>query len=405
MRPSPVHATDGWARHARWLGIASIVVAVHGHLVLMTESVPMRGPHAHREAAPPMRHVPMQWRWLPELATHQGHGASPQIEAEAREAAARGAASGQPRPERKMQALPKAAARQIKFDASSTRAVVPAVDNPPTLGPSASTDSVTTESDPPTVGAEGERPAAHTPDAAFHAQVEPPPAEFEAQPPPHYNTRVPPARTLHYRVTRAQALGTGELHWAHDGRSYRATLQSQGPGLPSHDWSSEGRLGSDGIEPSRMLTRRKGRLAAAANFDIDAGTASFSGPREVRALARGAQDRLTWLLQLAAIVDADPERFVSGAHIDVQVIGPRGDASVWRFEILGPSNVALVEGGVITALELVRRGQRLHDLEARVWLDPRDHHLPVRWQWQMLGLRQPPVVWDQARTGPASTPP
>ncbi len=46
----------------------------------------------------------------------------------------------------------------------------------------------------------------------------------------------------------------------------------------------------------------------------------------------GTQDRLSWMLQLAAIVEAAPERHGPGARVSMFVVGARGDADVWTFE-------------------------------------------------------------------------
>jgi hypothetical protein len=50
-------------------------------------------------------------------------------------------------------------------------------------------------------------------------------------------------------------------------------------------------------------------------------------------LAAGAQDRLSWIVQLAAIVQA--RHPAAGERIVMQVAGPRGDADAWQFDVLG----------------------------------------------------------------------
>jgi hypothetical protein len=84
------------------------------------------------------------------------------------------------------------------------------------------------------------------------------------------------------------------------------------------------------------------------------------------------------MLQLAAIVDADPTRFAPGARVAMWVVGARGDADVWTFEVDAVEPLDLPAGRVEAALRLQRAPRRPYDLRAEVWLDPARHHLPVR---------------------------
>lgn len=212
---------------------------------------------------------------------------------------------------------------------------------------------------------------------------------------PVYATRLPPSRTLHFRVTRGAAEGEGTLRWKLQDHGYEAGLTAQGEGLPHHDWTSTGATHEAGVAPTRMETRRKGRASSAANFDDALGRVTFSGPRHEQPLARGGQDRLSWVVQLAAIVHAQPERFASGQRIVLQVVGPRGDAALWNFDVVGHVPVAIDHGHRIDALLLRRDGDRLYDLDVRIWLDPTDHHLPLAWWWQQRGVRQAPTTWQR----------
>jgi hypothetical protein len=125
--------------------------------------------------------------------------------------------------------------------------------------------------------------------------------------------------------------------------------------------------------------RRRGRDSQAANFQREAGKITFSGPTHELPLVPGAQDRLSWVLQLTAIVAAAPERFASGARILLYVAGARGDGDIWAFDAHGFETV-----GEIPALKMAREPRRLYDTRAEIWLDPADHFLPLR-------LRQTPT--------------
>jgi len=191
---------------------------------------------------------------------------------------------------------------------------------------------------------------------------------------PVYPTRMPPAGRWRYRLQRGLLVGNAELDWAPQPDA-RYALQLQGwiAGVSMLDWLSQGQLDAAGIAPERFALRRRGRDAHAANFQREAGKITFSGPTHELPLLPGAQDRLSWLLQLPAIVAAAPERFVAGASVVLFVSGARGDADVWTFVVQGAERV-----DDRPAQNLVREPRRLYGLRAEIWLDPAEHHLPVR---------------------------
>jgi hypothetical protein len=83
------------------------------------------------------------------------------------------------------------------------------------------------------------------------------------------------------------------------------------------------------------------------------------------------------MIQLAAVVDAEPARWVEGTQITLQVVGARGDASTWVFRCLGPMALDLPAGS-LRALHLRREPHGPYDTTVDVWLDAQRHHLPVR---------------------------
>jgi hypothetical protein len=191
---------------------------------------------------------------------------------------------------------------------------------------------------------------------------------------PVYATRLPPAGTWHYRLQRGAVVGHAELRWSRDadGR-YELQLQGSVAGVTLLEWSSQGRLDAAGIAPERFAVRRRGRDRQAANFQRDAAKITFSGPTHELPLLPGAQDRLSWMVQLPAIVAAAPERFGAGAHIVLFVAGARGDADVWTFVVQGTERL-----GDTPALKLVREPLRLYGIRAEAWLDPAAQYLPLR---------------------------
>jgi hypothetical protein len=191
---------------------------------------------------------------------------------------------------------------------------------------------------------------------------------------PVYATRLPPPDLWRYRMQRGLAVGVADLSWAPlADAGYELRLEGRVAGVTVLDWASRGQIDVAGLAPERFVLRRRGRDRHAANFQREAGKISFSGPTHEQPLPPGAQDRLSWILQLPAIVAAAPERFVSGAAIVLFVAGARGDADAWTFLVQGPESL---DG--TPALKLLREPRRLYDTRVEVWLDPAEHYLPLR---------------------------
>ena len=198
--------------------------------------------------------------------------------------------------------------------------------------------------------------------------------------PPVYATRLPSPGRWRYRMQRGAAIGEAELHFelataeAGDAPVYHLQLTGGAAGSPPLDWASRGQLDAAGLAPERFALRRKGRDRQAANFQREAGKITFSGPTHAHPLPAGAQDRLSWLLQLTAIVAAAPESFGAGSQVQIYVAGARGDAQVWIFAVEGWEPAQ----GSQRMLKLVREPVRLYDTRAEVWLDPQRQFLPQR---------------------------
>lgn len=196
--------------------------------------------------------------------------------------------------------------------------------------------------------------------------------------PPTYRTRMPPSAVLRYDLRRGALGGEGELRWQRDGDRYEMQLQGTVFGLTLLWQTSRGGFDAAGIAPERFLDRRRGREQRAASFQRERGLITYSGDEARHPLLPGAQDRLSWMAQLAAIVEADPPRWRPGAQVEMAVSGSRGDSDVWTFTVTGLETIALVGGRTLEALALKREPRKPFDTAVEVWLDPGRHHLPVR---------------------------
>ncbi len=217
------------------------------------------------------------------------------------------------------------------------------------------------------------------------APVAPPPtAAVTAAPPlaeaslPVYPTQLPASARLSFRLQRGAALGSGRLAWSLRDGAYERALEGGLQGKAVLGATSRGAIDADGVAPLRMVDRRGVRALRAVNFQRDAMRITFSGPQGDYPLHRGAQDRLSWMIQLPAIVAANAALATPGGHITLFVAGTRGDAEAWRFDVTGPQPIELGGGGAVMALRLMREAQRPYVTRIEVWLDPARQHLPVR---------------------------
>jgi hypothetical protein len=216
-----------------------------------------------------------------------------------------------------------------------------------------------------------------------------PPATAEAAagddtPLPVYATRLPDPALLHYRLQRGDAVGSGSLHWQLADGGYELRLQTDWPGRAATGMASRGLLDAGGIAPLRHAELMRAREQRAVNFQREAGRITFSGAQASYALRPGAQDRLSWMIQLPAIIEADAALAREGAGITLFVAGTRGDAEAWRFEVRGHEALDLPAGPVARALRLQREPTRPYDTRVEVWLDPQRQHLPVRARFTTL---------------------
>ena len=227
----------------------------------------------------------------------------------------------------------------------------------------------------------------------------PPPAKAKEEaapspaPAPTAAAVVPPPVRLRYAVrARSHGIelpGQAELEWRHDGRDYELRLSLHAPLLPTRTQRSTGQLTAQGLAPTRFSDHR--RSEEATHFDRRAQQITFSNNRAPVPLQDGAQDRLSVLMQLGALLSAS-----GGAGRDtlsLQVAGT-GDAEPWQFHIEGEETLEL-PGGRVRALRLVRLPRHEYDQKLELWLAPGQDYAPVR-----LRLTGPEGEWmDQQWAG------
>lgn len=197
-------------------------------------------------------------------------------------------------------------------------------------------------------------------------------------PPPIYRTRIPEAAQVSYRLSRGALAGTGVLDWRPDKGGYSLRLEGRLPLIGTLiTQTSRGGFDAAGLAPERYTDRRLKRGEQAANFERASGRISFSGQNPALPLSPGVQDRLSVMLQLAAIVNAWAKPPAAGEHLRIEVVGARGDSHQWSLRFEGPQAIDTPDGRV-AALRFLREPENPQDTRAEFWLDPARQHLPVK---------------------------
>jgi Protein of unknown function (DUF3108) len=177
------------------------------------------------------------------------------------------------------------------------------------------------------------------------------------------------ARQLNYEAN-------GELLWLHDGANYEARLETRALFLGARVLSSTGQIGAQGLAPTRFGDKSRGERAA--HFDRDKARVTFSANTPDAPLLVGAQDRLSVLMQLAAMLAGDPARYRPGATISVQTISAR-DADTWLFTVEGEEKLRVADAEQNT-LKLTRNPRREFDTKVQVWFAAALNYLPVKFR-------------------------
>jgi hypothetical protein len=193
-----------------------------------------------------------------------------------------------------------------------------------------------------------------------------PAADTPATPP----LRLPGPAAWHYRLRQDGQDGEALLDWQPqtDGR-YRLRLTRQLGGRAQPALESLGRTGTAGLTPERFALQRGGQDRQAVNFDTAERLIRFSASTAKLPAPDGVQDRLSWWLQLAALVQARP---APGGRWHVWVAGLRGDLREWVFEMVEPG----ADDAGTLHLRRLRLGEQ--DPGVELWLDPARGYWPVR---------------------------
>lgn len=180
-----------------------------------------------------------------------------------------------------------------------------------------------------------------------------------------------------YRLRQAGEEGVAVLRWQSGPQGYALTLRRRLPSHPLPGWRSEGGRDALGLAPQRFTVLRGPREVQALHFRRDQGLISYSASAELQPLAPATQDRLSWWLQLPALLQAWQAQHgapLPGQRFEIPVAPIRGGLHRWQFRVLG------LETGL---WHLQRGGLGPFDTRLDVWLDPARQFLPVRLHQQI----------------------
>lgn len=166
----------------------------------------------------------------------------------------------------------------------------------------------------------------------------------------------------------------GEMTWLQDGNEYNARLALKVMWKTIRSQTSVGHIGAAGIAPDRFSETRKTEVAS--HLVRGENRIVFSNNAPTVPLLAGAQDRLSVVMQLGALLGGDASRYPEGSRISIQTVGPR-EAGVWTFVVEGMERIT-VPSGEYEVRRLSRTPRNEHDYKLELWLAPELGWLPAR---------------------------
>ncbi|ATQ74039.1 hypothetical protein CR152_05515 [Massilia violaceinigra] len=222
---------------------------------------------------------------------------------------------------------------------------------------------------------------------AVELAPEPPPvAEAAPAEPvkPALKVSLPPSAELNFDVARTDRdggtwSGLSTISWKQAGGAYKLSMEASVSVLVARVnlvlLTSEGTVGADGIVPRTATEKRRGKTQTATHFGGADGKITFSASERSYPMVAGAQDKASFLLQLAAIGRADSAQLASGVEL---FVGEEKDANPFGFVLVGKEEIDTRMGRMATWH--VARPPRPGAYNSRldIWLAPAHNWYPVQ---------------------------
>ncbi|PAT40548.1 hypothetical protein CK623_05540 [Vandammella animalimorsus] len=189
---------------------------------------------------------------------------------------------------------------------------------------------------------------------------------------------MPPAAHLQFdakgKISGFSYSASAQLHWQHDGHSYRAEQSIKAPLMGTRSQVSSGRIQAGHLQPLQFTdsARKKRNL----RFDPAAGKVTVVASGQSESVPPDAQDRLSVFFQLAARVAADAGLRAKGQRIPIWTVASNKQES-WVFEVEGLQSLSL-PAGTLPTIKLRRLPRKADDQQAEIWLAAATGYLPVR---------------------------
>lgn len=167
-----------------------------------------------------------------------------------------------------------------------------------------------------------------------------------------------------------------KLTWRHNDHYYEARWTLFTPKIGEQTRVSTGVTGPSGLLP--VLASLRTPNAQDMRFDYESMRLFLTTPEATATLRPGAQDRLSVLLQMAAMVAGDSERYAKpGTGIDLPAVHP-DRVGRWHFVVQDTLPIEALKEKMLPALHLLHEPQDPTDVRLEVWLGRTLDYLPVR---------------------------
>ena len=211
-------------------------------------------------------------------------------------------------------------------------------------------------------------------------------AATSTQDPLTFPINVPASAQLNMQIIRIEAnrkptYGVGTINWEVTGNKYSMSIEAGIDMLITsinlYKLTSEGSIDTYGIAPDISTETRLTRAKTATHFHKEEKNITFSSSTNTVAMNNGAQDKASFLMQLAGIGNADASQFSPGREIILQVAEEK-EASLFQFLVVNEEEIT-TKLGQIMVWHLVR-APRLGSYNSRldIWLAPSFGWYPVQ---------------------------
>jgi hypothetical protein len=209
---------------------------------------------------------------------------------------------------------------------------------------------------------------------------------------------IPASKVLEYDVTASRKglsfHAEGTLSWQTSAGGYEARTDIKALFVGTRTQTSVGTIDPKlGLQPRRFGDKNRSELAAHFDRTESPPVIRFSANTPDAPLHPQSQDRLSVLMQLAAMLGGAPKSIRPGLAMTLHTAGAR-DAEDWRFTVEAVEALDL-PAGRMEAVHLLRMPSQPYDNRVEVWMAPALGYLPVRILWTQANGD----VVDQRLTG------